>query len=195
MCSSISSWRLITDIKYTLCLTWPRCGYSSLSNTLRSYSTAPYAAAFQPHYDRGPPSAQGNYRSSIRGMLQYSAASSACTTSCDGLTSHSGRVRHPARRGIRKCKSTPSPDPAVTREAQPPTRGPHSAHASPILERAAEPGYGTVRARHGRLLGMCAQHEHCGAEARCGVCWSCAAGTGKGQWEGTWEGQDHGLVM
>jgi hypothetical protein len=27
-------------------------------------------------------------------MLRYSAASSASTTSCDGLTSHSGRVRH-----------------------------------------------------------------------------------------------------
>jgi hypothetical protein len=38
MCSSISSWRFITDIKYTICLTWPRCSYSSLSNTLRSTS-------------------------------------------------------------------------------------------------------------------------------------------------------------
>ena len=41
---------------------------------------------------------------------------------------------------------------AVTREAQPPTRGPRSAHASPIRERAIEPGYGVVRAQHGRLL-------------------------------------------
>ena len=66
---------------------------------------------------------------------------------------------------------------------------PRSDHLPPIRERAAEPGYGVVRARHGRLSGMCAHHEHRGAEARCGVCWSGAVGTRKGQWEGTWEGQ------
>jgi hypothetical protein len=27
MCSLISSWGSVTDIKYTPCLTWPRCGY------------------------------------------------------------------------------------------------------------------------------------------------------------------------
>jgi hypothetical protein len=41
----------------------------------QAYSTAPYAAAFQPHHDRSPPSAQRKYRSSSRGV------SSASTTS------------------------------------------------------------------------------------------------------------------
>jgi len=116
-------------------------------------------------------------------VLRYPGAASASTTSCDALASRSGRVHHPVGSGIRKCKATPSLDPAVTRDAQPCTCGPHSEHLPPIREHAAEPGYGAVRGRHGRLSGICAQHEHCGVETQCGVCWSSAAGAGKGQWE------------
>jgi hypothetical protein len=46
-----------------------------------------------------------------------------------------------------------------------------------------------TRLRHGHLSRTCSQYKHCGTETRYRVCWNGGVGAGKGQWEGTWEGQ------